>query len=148
MRGFTLVELILVFGIVAMVSALSIPFLLSSQVSSDLNSLTITLVSTLRRAQQQALSGQNQASWGVYFDSGNDRYILFQGADFTSRDPDFDLVVDYPAIFSLLPDFGSEIVFGLYSGQPSTAGNIQFISSNEGVKNISIDSYGKIEKTN
>src|SRR3989338_6845560 len=145
MRGFTLVELILVFGIVAMVSALSIPFLLSSQVSSDLNSLTITLVSTLRRAQQQAQSGQNQASWGVYFDSGNNRYVLFQGADFAGRNPDFDLTVDYPATFSLTSDFGSEIVFGLYSGQPSAAGVLEFNSANEGSKNISIDSYGKIE---
>ncbi len=148
MRGFTLIELIIVLVVLAIVSVLAIPFIQSFQVSSDLYTYTDTVTQTLRRAQQQALVGQNSSAWGVYFDTGNRQFILFKGENFSARDQDYDQKFDYPQIFSLNTNFGDEIYFSLYSGQPSVSGSVTINDANNNTKTILIDDYGKIQTSN
>ena len=145
MRGFTLIELIIVLGILVVVSALSIPFIQTFQVSSDLYTHTNTLVKTLRRAQHQAVTGLNDSSWGVYFANGNKKFVLFKGEDYITRDQSYDQETDYPEIFNITTDFGSEIYFSLYSGQPSTVGLVTITSPNNKSKTISIANSGLIQ---
>jgi len=147
-RGFTLVELLIVLAIIAVVGALAIPFIQTFQVSSDLYTYADTITKTLRRAQRQAVTGQNEASWGVYFDNGNKTFILFKGDDYASRDQNYDQQNDYPPVFSISDDFGSEVYFSVYSGSPSAVGTVTMTSGNNESKTISIDDYGKIEISN
>jgi len=148
MRGFTLVELLIVLGVLAIVSALAIPFIQSFQISSDLYTFSDTIVKTLRRAQSQAIAGQQNSDWGVYFDTGASRFILFKGNNFLTRDSDYDQIENYPAILSVSNNFGDEINFSVYSGIPSASSTITVISSGQGAQIISINSYGKIESHN
>lgn len=145
MRGFTLIELIIVLGILAAVAVLSLPFVQSFQVSSDLYTYVDTINRTLQRAQQQAIAGQESSSWGVYFDNPNKKFILFKGDNYASRDPDYDQETKYPAVFSISTDFGDEINFSLYSGSPSVVGTTTIISSNNETKYIVIKDSGLIQ---
>ena len=148
MRGFTLVELLLVMAIVALVGALSVPMLQTTQVSADLTSSTQKLISTLRRAQWQATTEQEADSWGVYFDNGVKSFILFKGVNYAGRDQTADQVFSWPATFTLSTDFGNEIIFNLASGQPTASGTVELTSGNNQTKAILINSYGKIQPGN
>jgi len=146
MKGFTLIELILILAILAIVSVLSIPFIQSFQTTSDLYTYTDSLNQTLRQAQRQAIAGKNNSAWGVYFDTGSNQFVLFKGDNYTSRDPEYDQVTDYPAAFAVSTDFGDEIYFSIYSGNPSTVGSTTIFSVNtDDSKNIIITSSGVIQ---
>lgn len=145
MKGFTLIELIVVIGIFTIVSALSVPFIQSFQTSSNLHTHANTIVRTLRRAQQQAIAGRDDSSWGVYFDSSNNQFLMFLGDDYATRDEDYDQETEYSNIFIIDTDFGNEIYFSIYSGQPSEAGTITISSPNNQSKVISIGSLGMVQ---
>lgn len=144
-RGFTLIELLVVLAILLVVSALAIPYLQSFQVSSNLYTQAATLNQTLRRARQQAVAGQNTSSWGVYFDNNNKQFILFKGESFINREPAADQVTVYPSVFNISSDFGSEINFSVFSGQPSASGTIQIFGPDSQSQKVLINNYGKIE---
>lgn len=145
MRGFTLVELLVVIAIITITAGLSIPFVQSFQVSSDLRTNSDIILKTLRRAQQQAAAGQQADSWGVYFNTGNNKMILYKGLNYTSRDSEFDQESDFAQTFSLATDFSDEINFSLYSGDPSVTGLVTITSDNHDSQNISISNLGLIQ---
>ena len=144
MRGFTLVELLIVIAILVIASGLALPFIQSFQATADLATHADTLTSTLRRARWQAVTGQNAASWGVYFDSGNNRFVLFQGTSYAGRDQSFDQEFTYPVVFTLTTDFGNEIGFSRYAGDASASGTVLF-SDGVNQASVSIDPYGRVQ---
>jgi prepilin-type N-terminal cleavage/methylation domain-containing protein len=144
-KGFTLIELLIVFAILVVVAALSVPFIQSFQVSSDLYTHADTITKTLRLAQQKAITGQEGSSWGVYFGNGAKKFILFRGDDYALRDQGYDQEEVYPDVFTVSTDFGDEIYFSLYSGQPSTNGTITIASANNESKDIVIKTFGLIQ---
>jgi len=145
MRGFTLIELLIVIGILAIVAVFSLPFLQTFQVSSDLNTYVNTVQKTLRRAHLQSIAGQNNDSWGVYFDTPAKKFILFKGSDYSTREQDYDIETEYPEIFSIATDFGNEIYFTQYSGQPSLVGTVILSGPNNKSESISINDIGLIQ---
>ncbi|MFA5022374.1 MAG: type II secretion system protein [Patescibacteria group bacterium] len=145
MKGFTLIELIIVMGMLVIVATLSVPFFQSFQVSSDLYTHANTITKTLQRAQQQAITGQNNDAWGVYFDIAAKKIILFKGNNYASRQTDFDEIISYPQTFSVTTDFGNEIYFSLYSGQTAKTGTVNITSQNNQTRTIKIESNGLIQ---
>ena len=145
MRGFTLIELLVVIGILIIVAGLSIPFFQTFQASSDLYTHAHTITKTLRRAQQQAIAGRHESSWGVYFDNGDKKFILFKGQDYATRDQSYDEETEYPSSFSVSTDFGDEIYFSLYSGAPRTAGTVTITGQSSASKSISISDIGLVQ---
>ena len=143
--GFTLIELLIVIGILVIVSGLSVPFLQTFQVSSDLYTHANTVTQILRRAQRQAVVGLNSSDWGVYFNNGNKKFILFKGEDYVTRDMAYDQETDYPKVFNIATDFGDEIYFSLYSGRPSVVGNITVVSSDNNNQMVNIADSGLIQ---
>ena len=87
-KGFTLVELILVFGIMIALGAVVFANLAGKQNNTDLTSTTQRVATLLRQAQndavvQQNVSGQGSGvSWGVHFSntSPSPFYVLFSGS--------------------------------------------------------------------
>ncbi|OGY45138.1 MAG: hypothetical protein A2729_00075 [Candidatus Buchananbacteria bacterium RIFCSPHIGHO2_01_FULL_39_14] len=146
--GFTIVEILIILGVLAIVATLSLPFIQSFQVSSDLTTYSEQLTQTLRRAQQKAMAGQNNSAWGVYFNNGQKKVILFKGVDYGSRDSDFDEEISYPPSFSVNTDFSGLIFFNLYRSSPSVGGIVTITSQNNESKNITINELGIIQLIN
>ena len=143
--GFTLIELLIVLAALVIIAALSLPFIQSFQTTADLATVAGNIASTLRRAQSQTVAGQDQSSWGVYFDNGAKKFILFQGQDYAGRDQAYDQATDYPANFNLSTDFAGEIYFYLYTNTPSAVGTITLTSANADIKTITINSSGLVQ---
>lgn len=127
MRGFTIIELLIVVAILAIVGFFSIPFVQTFQISSDLNSVADQLTQAIRRAQLQARAGQNDDDWGVAFNEDDKEYIIFKGTSYASRDSIFDEVIGYPSRFSAINDLSNEIIFFKYSGAPTASGTITIV---------------------
>ncbi len=82
LRGFTLIEILVVIAIVTMLMALGLFMSLDSYRSSLSRSDRDQVVSLLQKARSRSMANINQASWGVCYISPN--YILFRGSACTA----------------------------------------------------------------
>ncbi|RJR31595.1 prepilin-type N-terminal cleavage/methylation domain-containing protein [Candidatus Parcubacteria bacterium] len=144
MKGFTLIELIIVIVIIMILGALSVPFFQFFQASSELYTLTDEVTRTLRNAQISAVTGQNDSNWGVYFNDTEKKFVLFRGDSYLNRDSGYDLVFDFQEIFTVENDFGNEVVFSKYQGLPSVTGTLTLRSRNSQMHQVIINGLGLI----
>jgi len=145
--GFTLIELLVVIALIGVISVLAVPFIQSFQSSSDFYTQAHAIAATLRRAQQQAASGQGAAGWGVQINDASKELTLYQGQTFATRDAGFDQIETYRNAFVATTDFAqNEISFAAGSGLPSASGSVQFIGPNTGEQAaVLVNAVGKIE---
>ncbi len=152
-KGFTIIELILV--ITVLVIVVSAVFTLQGGILADtyLDTNSEQIVQNLRLAQMRSIARVNDSQWGVYFDEDaggtGDKFVLFKGTSYATRDSNYDIVTELPDIISLssisLNGSGADMVFAKLSGDSSTYGSI-LISDNLGNSNtISINSKGSID---
>ncbi len=152
-KGFTLVELLLVMGIIGLLLAVSSLLLLNLIPKASLTTQAEKLVAELRNQQLRAMTGQigsagTVQSQGAYFTA--DRYVLFSGTSYNVADPEnFEIILDQPLqIESALP--ASQVVFLAGSGEIDTYDSdrdritIRNPSSNESVA-IEFNQYGIID---
>ena len=128
-RGFTLIEMLIVIGVILVVAGLSIPFLFSYQASSEVVVYSNNIERTLRRAQLQAINGYQAEGWGVYFDNSEKKFTIFKGDDYSGRDKQYDQEITYSESLNIFSTFGNEIYFNLYSGVPSVTGTVTVTST-------------------
>ena len=119
-EGFTVVEIMLVLGLVAVLASVLTPITLNFYRSEQLDAHTGAVVQALRRAQIQSMNLEDDSSFGVRFDFGE--YVLFKGVSYLKREQDYDEIFKLPQGFSL--DGLSEVVFSKIRGIPSDAGEI------------------------
>ena len=138
-KGFTLVELMIVIGILILLiagsSSLAINFYRDRQIDVHENGI----VQVLRRAQLKAMSIETDSSFGIYI--APNQYVLFKGNSYTTRDPTYDEVFNLPKNLSITGI--SEIVFSKLRGTPSGTGNITLII-NDKSETININEVGRI----
>jgi len=120
--GFTLLEILLVIGILAILISFLLPIGLNFYKSQQLDTQTQAIIQTLRRAQLKAMAIELDSSFGVYLT--DDNYTLFKGNSYTIRDLQYDEVFDLPEIINV--SGLSEVVFlkseGLPKGNPAYCG--------------------------
>jgi len=126
--AFTLVELLLVVGILAVVFGLALPFALNTKFTNELDTATENLITTLREAQSQAIAAEGDAPYGVYFDTAATppAYTLYKGASWLSKDESFnvggygttELPKNTTISFAPVAWTSSEITFARLTGQP------------------------------
>jgi len=141
MRGFTLLEILLVIGTITVLAAIAIPVYAHLQVGNDLVVDTNISLQFLRRAQilSQAVDGDN--TWGVKVQSSD--ITLFKGASYAARDTNFDEV--YSISGNMTPSGVTEIVFSKMLGIPNSTGTLTLTSSNSDVANITIGGKGQLD---
>lgn len=97
-KGFTLLEILLVIGIISILLILVVPISLGFYKNQEIETQTQFLIQTLRRAQLEAMSGELDSSFGVSISSQN--YTLFKGNSYMSRDARYDEIFDLPKLSS------------------------------------------------
>lgn len=109
--GFTIVELMVVVGIIAIVGAIAIPNL--SPANARLKQATRELYSTLQRARTEAVKSNQNV--GVIFDTVNALYILCQNAttdnDCTDNPGADGLTAETALATTVLGTYGSNVQY-------------------------------------
>ena len=151
--GVTLIEILLVMGILAIVSGLALVTTFDSLRAYGFKHERDILVVLLQKARSQATSGVclgalcvGGKQHGVSVQSS--RYVVFEGSSYATRDVSVDeyIAVNYPVSASGL----SEVVFVELSGDaiPSSLGSITLSDSAGHTSRIDINSEGRIAWTN
>ncbi len=116
--GFTLIELMVVTGLILLFSVATLPMTFSYFQQKLAQEDARTLVSVIRQTQARAMKGREGSSWGVYLSPGE--YTVFRGESWGERNPVYDQTfksdfgVEYQGID--IRD-GLEIVFKEGSGR-------------------------------
>lgn len=148
--AFTLLELLVIFGIIAIIAVLAFPALRDFQLTSDLENSADGIINTLRLAQQKTIASEELSSWGVYFDAATSphQYVLFKGDNYLSRDSSKDEIqrISSSVIISGINLGGSsEAVFDQVSGISLQQGSIVLALKTDPskTKTIYIESSGQ-----
>ncbi len=149
MRGFTIIELIVVLGIGLLLVALAAPIYGNLQNTSQVNAEVDQLVQTLRLTRDKSVAGLGGVAHGIFFETNAtnpDRYIIYRGASYAARDQSFDRVVVLPAVIKLTTTLpGTEINFVVASGTPSVIGEITLTHETYGAKSVAVNTVGLVE---
>jgi prepilin-type N-terminal cleavage/methylation domain-containing protein len=137
--GFTLTELVLTVGIIAVIFSVTAPIYTNIVSRNNLSIYTYSIALKARRANILSRTMYHDSSWGVKILS--DKVVIFKGESYTTRDTVYDEVMEYSY---LTPSGIDEIVFSKYYSIPNTTGDITLESINGEQSTISINSEGMI----
>jgi len=120
-RGYTLIELMIVVGIVGILLSLITINLSRTQSKTSVASVTSEVVAAMKEQQVKAMVGDTEGTasssrYGIRFETNS--YVLFRGSSYSASDPSNVIVVTDPTIqFTniLFPD--STIIFEKISGE-------------------------------
>lgn len=134
-------ELLVVLGIIALLSTISIPYLRKYQPNLKLNAVARDLTTDLRYAQQLTVTEQKVHL--VSFDLANDKYHILKidTATTTVKTVNLDSEVSFKQITDLTDD---QVVFNFYGGV-SQSGQIILTNTNNVDATINIKPSGYIQ---
>lgn len=138
MKGFTIIELIMVVAIVTLVAASSTPFLSSFILRNNWETGIDNVVAATRKAQIYAMSGKGSGPWGVCITGTT--YRMFNGSCASPTQKD-----DYAFHAGVSASGITSITFDSKTGTPSAVSTIT-ITSSIGTKNVSINAAGMIQE--
>ena len=150
-RGFSLLEIILVIFIIAILSASVMIWFFNYQRQVELDSGAKMIVNILRDAQSRSMSGKDFKLWGVYFDSINNKAVLFRndsgGYAGAIAKEDNVLSIAIKINGESLAGGCNEIIFNNrgYAAQNCTI-KIEEAANSGNFKNIIITQLGRIER--
>lgn len=154
-RGFTLVELGIVFGIIALLTGFVTLNLVNVQKTTSINSTIDMLVSDIKSQQTKAMVGAGTTgteNYGIYFQT--DRYILFTGITYSgTNSSNFTVMLDSNIEFSNSTFPNNSLVFLRQSGELNgfiDGMNTIIIQNAQGFdkKTIKVNRYGAITIVN
>jgi len=140
-RGFTVIEMLLVIGIIGILGLVSFPGIFQVLSQGYFTNTVERMVRTLRTAQSYSLSGKADSSWGVHYEEG--KLVLFKGTDYAARDPSFDAVTAVPV--AVVVTGWSDLYFDRLRGNPSAPLSVMVeVYGRAGT--ISVNSQGGINR--
>lgn len=132
-QGFTLLELLLVIGMLAVIGAIASPAWRAYQVRSDVETAVDSLTQALGRAKLKAVAGDGASAWGYDVQTST----LFRGTEFASRDVAADEL--YPRPSAVAASGLMRVTFAALTGRPSATGSIILTSIRGDVRQVSIE---------
>lgn len=142
MRGFTLVELVIVLAIMLLLSAVVGTLASNTLPKSQLASEIALVADTLRRAQALTIAGKHDSPWGAHFTGST--MTLFAGSSYATRDPQYDALHTFPdglAVSGL-----TDVVFVSVSGETANVGIVTLTaSSTSESRTITVNAQGLVE---
>lgn len=153
-KSFTLIEVLVVIGVMLILFVTTVVGLRLFQKKSDLDINAQGIISILRVAQSKTLASEEESQYGVYFDDTTtpNQYILFKGDSYINRDNSYDKVYKFPdsvEISQINLGEGKETVFSRLEGNALPAGDftIRLIENPPETKKIYIENSGLITLT-
>lgn len=150
-KSFTLIEILIVIGILALLIAMAFPAFRSFQAESDLNDSVNGTINALRLAQSKTLASEEASQWGIYFSTSTafHQYTLFQGASYASRVISSDEVYDFPGsveVYNINLGGEPEVVFDRLIGSTNQFGDISLRLKTDPTKKqtIYIENSGQV----
>lgn len=149
--GFTLIEILIVMGIVAILAGLASVNLVRPQTNASLGANTDVLEADLKNQQLKSMAGETGAAstaqaHGIYFQS--DRYIIFKGNTYSAGDSENFTVMYETGVTGSTTLPSSQVVFNKGDGDVSgfTAGsNTVTLTNNSGDSRVlTLNRYGAI----
>ena len=158
-KAFTLIELVLVLGIMIVIGAIVFATLAGRRSNADLTSVTQRVATLLRQAQSDAVAQQNGAvagssvSWGVHFANTTATapfYAIFAGSSYSATSTvgyyALPLTVAYQTS-TLASGAALDVIFSPITGVAQTSTSIGFYMPKENTafsSTISIASSGAV----
>jgi prepilin-type N-terminal cleavage/methylation domain-containing protein len=121
--GFTLIEIVLVFVLVAILIAITTPLVVDTLRRVDLTSAHESLYNALNRAQQLSQSQTNGQVWGVCLDNINKRYIIVAGTC-SARVTTYDEIISISSNININIKNGDTIQFDAIKGNSNSWNSI------------------------
>jgi len=151
-KGFTLIEVLTVVGILVVLTAMAVPAYHYFQAESELSNTTEEIITILRLAQNKTLASEGASQWGVFFDNSASphQFVLFKGASYPSLDPAFDEVHSLPTSveiygINLGGGGGDEIIFNRLTGGTDQTGNIVLrLKTDSKTKTVYVEQSGMV----
>ncbi len=123
-KGITLIEVLLVIGILAVIFSAGAPVAYNFYYQSQFESEYSLLYSVLEQARGLAMINRNESDHGVYVNSEN--LVVFQGSSFAARNADQDR--SFPRSEGITINGPAEVVFAALSG--TTASSTYTVTDN------------------
>ena len=154
--GFSIIELMIVIGIIAIITTVSVLGLFNRRNKSDLDNVSRQMVAVLRRAQISSMNQDKGVSWGVHFEnpplSGTTTvpfYALFSGQNYSSTSTlDYYRLPSSVQFLSPVPGTSSTLIFAQITGIPSfattTIVGLKSVATNNSTSGVTITSVGSI----
>lgn len=151
-KGFTLIEVMIVMGVVGLLMGYMSLNVLNSRNSANINTALTTFITDFKNQQTKAMVGDTEGrgvpdTYSIYFNS--DKYVLFHGATYVATDSS-NFSVTMPQGLTITTTFpSSKIIFSQGSGEisPFTPGSNTVVITNSSTgqqKIIQINKYGII----
>jgi len=140
--AFTLVEILVVIGVLILIFSISFPYFGRFRRDFELNDTTEKIISVLRLARSKTLGSLEASQYGVYF--GEDRYVLFKGSSF--QEENIHESYDLPRGLEFEETDEKEVLFEKINGTVLDPGSISLTDTKE-KKTIYIHGSGEIGKT-
>ena len=125
--GFTLIEIVLAFVLVAILIAITTPIVVDTVRRADLNAAHESLYNALNRAQKLSQNQTNGQVWGVCLDNTNKRYIIVAGtvsATCSARDTIYDEIISIDSNINININNGDTIQFDAIKGNSNSWNSI------------------------
>lgn len=139
-QAFTLVEILLVIGLLGVVTLMGLPLINGVVYQNDIDNASVVIVSTIRQAENNSRNGIEDSVWGVRLEFPN--VILFKGGTYATRDSAYD--TSYSLNSRLTLSGLTEITFSKMYAIPSVTGNIMVTNSNGNTSTININAKGTL----
>lgn len=146
-RGFSLLEIMVVVGILAIISTIGFGFYFNFVRQAEIDLAAQTLVFDLKQAQAKSMNGEAGRRWGLYFvNSGDDYYELFSTpTDYNDPAKEIKVTTYLPSnIFFISPAATSTILFNKVAGTVISSSTISISSPTNQVKTINITNIGNV----
>jgi prepilin-type N-terminal cleavage/methylation domain-containing protein len=139
MRGFSLIEILVVIGIMAIILLASLSGFSSLRTSGQSRHDALIYIDALREAESRARNMEYDTDWGVKITGGNT--IVFSGTTYAGRVLGRDHI--YDSSDTLTISGPTEISFAKFTVTPSTSGTTTFQNS-YGSSTVNVSANGLI----
>lgn len=140
MRGFTLVEIIIVIGL-SVVLIGSFSFLGTQTIKNqEFERVEEIIKSELFHAQARSMSGTDDSSWGVAF--MENQIVSFRGPNYAQRDAEYDNIINFSN--DIIISGASEVVFNRIDGGILSPITLTLSAADGRINYISISTQGAI----